>query len=316
MPVENPATSLKISSLIPTVFHEPWWLEIVGCDVVEVESGGKTIGRLPYLLSRRMGFTYIATPPITHFLGPAIDEGEGNVNTRFLKRRSITRDLIDKLPAVSLVKIKCHRGIKDAIAFQEENFKVSVQFTCEVHPASEEVLWRGMRDKTRNVVRRSQETLLTDRPAEVEEFLGFYQKNLDARDLRSHLDLTICKKLIVSSVDRGCGKIYTARKQGGTIAAAIFCVWDAQCAYYLMATDDRESHNGAISLLIWEAVKDATQRNIIFDFDGLHNRGSALLYGGFSANMQPRFVANRSSNFLMKSLWDFRDRNKETSFFH
>ena len=58
------------------------------------------MGRLPYLVRSRFGLKGIWTPPITYFLGPGIDEGDGSPNTRFLKRMEITRELIAKLPKI------------------------------------------------------------------------------------------------------------------------------------------------------------------------------------------------------------------------
>jgi hypothetical protein len=60
-------------------------LRIVPMDasVPAVSSGGKTVGKLTYLLTRRKGLSHIIMPTLTHFLGPALLEGEGSANTRF-----------------------------------------------------------------------------------------------------------------------------------------------------------------------------------------------------------------------------------------
>ena len=62
---------------------------------VRVTSGDQVVGRLPFVISRNMGFTALRMPPFTHLLGPAVDAGQGKPKTQMLKRMSIVRDLID-----------------------------------------------------------------------------------------------------------------------------------------------------------------------------------------------------------------------------
>ena len=58
---QDPASlnSVRLSSpIIPTVFHEDWWLDAAtdgNFSVVEVMSGGRTVGRLPFTMTSRRG---------------------------------------------------------------------------------------------------------------------------------------------------------------------------------------------------------------------------------------------------------------------
>ena len=125
--------------LAPTIFHEDWWLNAAtggNFDVTQVIAGGRTVGRLPFNTTKRFGLKMIRMPVLTYFLGPAIDEGEGSPNTRFLKRLEITRGLLEKLPRASWQYVKCHGGITEVIAFQELGFRTYVQFTHEIRPSS------------------------------------------------------------------------------------------------------------------------------------------------------------------------------------
>ena len=84
----------------PTIFHEDWWLDAATngqYEVAEVASGGSVFGRLPYRMTSRFGMKWCTAPELTYFLGPAVDEGTGNVYTRFMRKLEITRDLIRKL---------------------------------------------------------------------------------------------------------------------------------------------------------------------------------------------------------------------------
>lgn len=125
------------NKLTPTIFHEPWWLEAATrgrIDFAEATDGGRTVGRLPYMVNSRYGLTSSNMPTLTHFLGPGIDDGGGSEANRYVKRNSITQELIRKLPQLSSFRQKMHRGICDALPFQAQGYGVQVQFTFEIEP--------------------------------------------------------------------------------------------------------------------------------------------------------------------------------------
>ena len=260
-----------------------------------VTSGGKQIGRLPFILARELGTRICAAPRLAHFLGPAIDEGEGGTVTRTLRRARIARELIEALPGTDAFYQRCHRGITETIAFQEIGFDTGVLFTHEIAPAPEDVLWRAMRDKTRNVIRRAQERLTVGELHAAAEFFAFYKANLDRRGARNHYDPATAIAVCEAALLQRRGRILTARDETGAPVAAIFYVWDATAAYYMLSSRCRDADNGAVALLLWEAVRDAAGRGLVFDMDGSGTVGSALFYAGFGGVIRPRYIVSRSS---------------------
>jgi hypothetical protein len=283
--------------LAPTIFHEEWWLDAAtggNFDVAEVIVGGRTVGRLPFIATKRFGLKMIRMPVLTYFLGPAIDEGEGSPNTRFLKRLEITRKLLEKLPRASWQYVKCHGGITEVIAFQELGFRTYVQFTHEIAPGPVEVLWQQMRNKTRNVIRKAEEQFSVTELTDPVEFVRLFERNLEAKRLDNGLDVALCLKTISASLERQRGRILAALDEEKQVVAANFCVWDEISSFYLLSTRCDSSGNGASSLLLWEAIKESTRRGLVFDFAGLGDKGSVLHYSGFGASISVRYVAVRA----------------------
>jgi hypothetical protein len=305
----NPAA--HFDPLTPTIFHEEWWLDAAtgsNYDVAEVRTDGRVVGRLPFSVTRRFGIRVIRMPALTYFLGPAIDDGEGGLNTRFLKRLKITRELIDQLPSTSFQYVKCQRGTGDVIAFQELGFRTHVQFTYEIEPTAVDTLWGHLRNKTRNMIRKAEEQFTVTQFTDPDSFVRLFGDNLSARNLQTEIDSTLCRKIISACVDRERGKILIARNDKNQIVAANFCVWDATSAYYLLSTRSQNSGNSVGSLLLWEAIKYSLCRGLVFDFAGLGNKGSVLLYSGFGGSVSPRYVAVRSQRLArmlveLKSFW-------------
>jgi hypothetical protein len=117
------------------------------------------------------------------------------------------------------------------------------------------VLWQALRDKTRNAIRRAEERYAVEPLPDVDEFLWFYDRNLQVAVKSNHLDNAITQKLIEACLERHSGRILTAIGAERNPVAAIFCVWDGMTA---------ETGNGAISLLLWQAIQSALQKGLVF----------------------------------------------------
>jgi hypothetical protein len=282
----------------PTIFHEPWWLDMTTqgrLKMVESHENGHVVGRLYYPQHNRCGIISSNMPPFTHFLGPAINPGSGSPLTRRLKTLSITADLIAKLPRMSAFRQKMHRGITDAVAFQAAGFDSLVQFTYEIQPDNEQVIWSGMRDKTRNAIRNGMKLHNITGDFDPDRFIDFYRRNVKGLGLRENVDLEIARRLTRRCVEQRCGKFLVAKDERGVDKAAIFIVWDHHSCYYLMSTRAADSSYGAIPSLLWEAIKFAAASGRIFDFDGVINEGSVKLFLGFGSEASPRYIVERST---------------------
>jgi Acetyltransferase (GNAT) domain len=298
-PANTAPTQQPNSILTPTIFHEDWWLNAAtngGYEVAEVSLGDKVVGRLPYFRKKFYGMNWGALPTLTHFLGPAVDEGPGNINTRFIRHLEITRELIEKLPPASYTRIKCHHAVRDVIPFQEQKFKTTVQFTWEIHPQPKETLWENIRDKRRGAIRRGEKAVKVSQLDDPAAFIRFYAANLGTKGIQSNIDLPIATRIIEECLARQRGKILAATDiKTGAIHACVFYAWDSRAAYYIMTTRTPESSNGAIALLVWHAMQDASERQLIFDFDGLATPGSIMFYAGFGGTVEARYVATKMS---------------------
>ena len=293
------AAQTAFDRLTPTIFHERWWLEAATrgrVDFVEVTDGGRTVGRMPYMVNSRYGLASSNMPTLTHFLGPGIDDGGGSEANRYVKRHSITQELIRKLPSLSSFRQKMHRGICDALPFQAQGYNVHVQFTFEIEPYPEAVIWKAMRDKTRNVIRRAAENFDVHESSDPEAFFHLATAHLEQRNMRANIDFDICQEIAMQAINRGRGHILVAREIAtGEPKAAIFCVWDNNTYYYLMSTRAPDAGNGVVPLLLWSAIQSATSMGYVFDFDGIINAGSILLFSGFGGKTSPRYIVTKAS---------------------
>jgi hypothetical protein len=266
--------------------------------------GGNVVGRLPYRIQKKpFGVTVLDMPTLVHTLGPVVAPEFAGANfPRSLKEVTIIRDLLAQLPKASHIVFRLHGGITNTLAFEAAGFTTCPNYTVEIKPDTADVLWRQMRDKTRNSIRRAQERLHIEVSTDVETFIDFYVGNLQYAGRNSHYDRALSLRLVSECLKRGVGRILVAKGENDQIQAGIFTMWDSTKEYYFMSTRRQDSINGAVSLLIWEALQHASQLGLILDMDGIHvvNEGipNLLLLTGFGGILTPRYVVQRSSRWI------------------
>lgn len=295
----QPQAQAQADPILPTIFHERWWLDAVTAgrwEAAEVRQGGRCVGWMPYVVGRHRGFRVSVMPPLAHLLGPAIDAGSGTGNTRWLRRLGILEDLVAQLPPLALFSQTCHPDLPDVLGFQALGFESFVQFSAEVPPQPQASTWAALRDKTRNVIRRAQEQAAIETLADPAEFTRFYMDNLARAGGRSYFDVDRIVPLYEAAHARSRARILAARARGGGLVAAVFYVWDARRMWYFLSTrSPQAANNGAVSLLVWEGMRLAGERGLVFDFDGIASAGAARFYSGFGARIRPRFAVYRRS---------------------
>ena len=287
------------AALPGSLFHEHWWLAAASNGrfrEVTVSRGNRVVGRLPFVLSRRLGFIVCQMPPFTHVLGPVAAAGAGKPQTQLLQRLSIVRSLIEQLPRSDAFKCALDYSISDGLAFQEHGFHVSPQYSFEIDcRISLEDIWNGMHFKTRQHIRRAEEKFSIDRIENPHEFVKFYQCNLKKRRVKNDIDFTTFADVFSQSLSRCCGEILCARWPDGKITAMTYLVWGHGRMYYLLSARAGDpGDNGSVNLLIWSAIKRAHDLGLRLDLDGVSTVGTARFLSGFNGTVTLRMVIRRT----------------------
>jgi len=155
----------------------------------------------------------------------------------------------------------------DITPFLHAGFEVKVQPTLLLNckpPLAE--LWAGLRDKTRNAIRRAREQLTVQCIEDVSQFTRFYEENLE--DDIPYFSLAASAAATAAACDRKQGKIVAATDADGVDHAMVVFLWDDHQVYYLHSSRKKNlAHAGAVSLLLWTGIELAHSRGLWFDFD-------------------------------------------------
>jgi hypothetical protein len=288
------------------LFHEPWWLDAVTqghFEEVRVTSNDQVVGRLPFVISRKMGLTTLRMPPFTHLLGPVVDAGEGKPQTQLLKRMSIVRDLLDQLPKFDHFKQALSASTVDGLAFQDRGFEITPQYTFRIDCRRDpQQIWQDMHFKTRQHIRRAEEKFRVSTVEDAGRFIQFYDANVQKQGLTNNIDFTPFGTVLSESQMRDCGEILCASWPDGTPTAMVFLVWGHGTMYYLLSTRASDAgDNGSVNLLLWVAVQRAHARGLVLDLDGVSSSGTARFLSRFGGSLEMRLIVRRSK-FLYSAL--------------
>ncbi len=281
-----------------TIFHEDWWLDAVAPGQwreVACERGGANVGVLRFLERRHSGMKACVMPQLTRVLGPVVKALAGKSESRLRFNHSVISDLLAAIGDFEHVEMTLDPACVDLTPFLERGCEIGVLQTFLLDCTQPiEKLWTGLRDKTRNVVRRAREKLMVKELDDAQLFTSFYKANLDGE--KAYFDLRLVGSIFTAARARGQGRILAAIDGAGMVHAKVFLVWDDRYVYYFLSTRDRKAADiGAVSLLIWSGIEFANQRGLWFDFDGITNDPRFQFMVGFGGEIATRYNVTRTT---------------------
>jgi hypothetical protein len=282
-----------------SIFHEDWWLDAVSpgqWQEVACLRGGRVVGYLRFVERREGGATICEMPQITRLLGPVVTPQSGKTEARIRATHSIVTELLQQIAGYDHVEMTLDVGFSDVAPFLASGYEVKVHPTFLLDCKREiEDLWAGLRDKTRNVIRRARERLIVRNIDNVNQFVDFYRANLEGAE--SYFDPSLMAPAFVAAHARQQGQIVAAVDSDGNVHSTVFFVWDDRHFHYFLSTRDKSvAHLGAASLLLWKGIELAHSRGLCFDFDGgIANDARYKFMVAFGGEVANRFDIVRST---------------------
>ncbi len=279
------------------VYQQYWWLNCVrgtNCHEATVQRGGLTVGRLSFSVKRvRMGFLWGENHPWSHVGGPILSR-----NLTRGMQSEVLDELLAQLPGNTSYRFVSSSQLSYSDLVKSAFVKVGFTYTKEVNyvrrPGTLDVMSELKSKHRTHIKAAAREMEIVELSAE--EFVNFYQSNLEALGRTSRAPLAIVKHLITVGAERRQIRVIAARRRRlqkdltftshVPYDAAIACARDKGRYYYWMSTRRRHlccsqqkpPHPDAIKLLVMNAMHHAQSLGLIFDADGVTSPGSDHLY--------------------------------------
>jgi hypothetical protein len=274
------------------LFEQPWWLEAVApgqWHAATVTRGGEVIARMAYVLRRRYGLTFLTQPPLTQTLGPWIRPAEGKYENRLSDQHERMTELIQQLPSCDLFSQTFSPTILNALPFHWNGYQTRILYTYRISDLSDlDLLWKECHEGCRRAIRKAEKQVVVREDLGIESFYEVIRKTYARQDMEPPYGIERLSPLIEACERHGAGRIFHAEDAQGRIHGVLFLVWDSRAAYYLIGGGDPDLRNsGAQSLLMWQAIKFASSRARVFDFEGSMHQPIERFFRSFGARQTP-----------------------------
>jgi hypothetical protein len=257
-----------------------------------------------------MGFCKLAEgiqAPWTNYCAPSFGHLSGDLDAS--RQSDIAFRLALQLPRSRSYRLICPHFTNKAVlaGFERAGFEVETQssYLVDLRGVATESVVAHLDMSTRQRYRKAEKKLEV---IEIDPsmFFHLYRRNLAARAKISYSDLQIAERLANAcrTAEHKCIRITAARAKDMPadgpqfLHAAIACLQDDAFSYYWMSTrntnaTDPDVRNGAVKLLIVDAIAHSSRAGLIFDFDGTTTTGTSELYQGFRGTKVDRYVLTR-----------------------
>ena len=295
----------KEEKTIP-IFSKDFWLDCVceqdNWDVILLKSNGRVIASLPYYIRRSKIFNRITMPKLTQTMGIWIKYPEQQKYANKLAyEKEIFLNLINSLPKCDQFNQNFHYSISNWLPFYWMGFNQTTRYTYVIENLNNlDNLFLNFRENIRREIRKAEKIVKIYSNDNIEEFYRLNSMTFLRQNIKIPYSLDFIRKLDKACSKMNCRKIFFAKDEKGRLHSAIYIIWDNESAYYLMGGSNPELRNsGATSLLMWEAIRFASQVTKKFDFEGSMIEPIEKFFRAFGATQKPYFNISKTNSKLL-----------------
>lgn len=285
--------------LTESIFLQAWWWEAV-CPSREsrfFSVEGKAFW--PLAERKRLGmFKVLAMPDLTQHAGP------------YLSERKYFIEIFDRIP--NHVSLAFNLGFEldsEEIDYLESK-GVSV-LPCVTHRIEDcsdpEAVFARIKDSQKRQIRKALRTLHPTSTCRIEDLIVLQKETFARRGMKMPFSENTVRKLYNSVMAHGAGRLIGLEDGKGKIMAAGLFVYDRKVCYSLTHGFHKTATGmGAGSLLQWEGIRLASEKKLVFDFEGSNIESIARFNLSFGATEKKYHRLCRYSPLLA---WSLRLRN-------
>jgi hypothetical protein len=256
-----------------SIFQEAWWLDAVApgsWQAIEIGGGQDLQARLPYVASRYPLFTSIRQPFFTQTLGPWYRPQGGKHATELSREHELAKELVARLPRCDFFSMNFHHSVTNWLPYTWLGFDAVPKVTYVIDRlGTKEQLWDGLKDNIRREIKKAEKRVEVVRSADVDLFVEMNRKTFQRQQMDIPYSPEALRRVDAACVARDARRMYFARDEQQRVHAALYIVSDERCAYYLLGgADPALRTSGAMSLLMWNAMLDASKTSVGFNFEG------------------------------------------------
>jgi hypothetical protein len=297
----------KSEPTIP-IFSRDWWLDAVcgetNWDVVLVEKGGEIVGSLPFYFKKRFGSRIITMPPLTQTMGPWIKNHAQRCSKRVSCEVKVVSELIDSLPPFGSFDQRFHYSVTNWLPFYWRGFQQTTRYTYIIPDLTNlEKVFKEFDHSVRSYISKAQSNVEVVASDDIRTFYEINSWTFRRQGMDVPYSYDFVRRLDSKCHENGKRRILMAKDKSDEIRAALYLVWCEESAYTLMSgINPKFRTDGAMKLLVWEAIKFASEVIKQFDFEGSMLKAIEMRNRSFGAIQVPYSYVTKTNAFHLKLL--------------
>lgn len=256
-----------------SLFATSWWLDAVADGrwrANAVSEGGAVVAAWPTVTRGSPFGTIHAGAPLTPFLGPLFVPEPTRLRRRSRELKAIEL-LLAELEPYAHLEARCNPAFDYWTPLHWRGFSQTTHYTWRLAgPRDPGALWRELRENVRREVRKAEKRGVAVEPGTLADLRALWEPALRRREQSAGSgNPELLARIEAAAAARDARSLLVARDGEGRLHAAGYFVRDGHFAYYLVgATEPELRGNGGFSLVVWQAICEAFERGLGFDFEG------------------------------------------------
>lgn len=250
-----------------SIFEHSWWLDIVAPDswkeVLVKDNNGNVIARMPYVIRKKSVIMPQKTQTLGIWFSPSVEND-------FDKIKEIIYTLDETLGQYKYVNIQLNPKCKYVLPFRWKGYTVETTFTYRINDLKNtDQLYRKLGKSTKKNIRYAENRVEIESSRNFDNMWDLLQKTYALQGRSYKVSKELSRHLFDECLKRENGIYLEAKDREGNVHSCGFFVYDENVFYYLTgARDPAFSKSQSQILLLWEAVRMASYKSKVFDFEG------------------------------------------------
>ena len=253
----------------------------------------------------------LCQPAFTPYGGPTFNYPEGQkIERRYSFEQKATAGVIASLPAFSELEINCRIDLDNTLPFIWEGFEDRKKYTYLLNlEQAEDEIWANFRENIRRQIRKAEKSLKIERSEDAELIDRMLKSKFSEQTTAYPIqDAKVYQRIVDFLKKHNCGELLVAKDDNDKVHACLLWIHDANSAYYLIGGADQEHKNsGAMSLLMWNAIKDSKSVSLEqekklkqFNFEGSMIPAIEKYLRGFGGVLTPYSCLYKNNSIGLK----------------
>lgn len=287
------------------IYSKSWWMDAIcgkeNWDVWVYEQGDNIVAAMPYYIEYRNERKYITKAPLTQNNGILFAYPN---DMKFVAKQAFEEKVInaanDFIESLNLdvYEQQYHYSFNNWLPFFWQYYTSIVRYTYVIEDTNNlDAIWKNFSSKQRSIIRKGSKEIRFKRGLDPYIFYREHEKIFLKQGLKCPFSLDLWLRLYNACKDKNAGEIFYAEDAEGNITSLIFLVWDEKSAYHLLAGSIPEYQKlDTYSALTWEAIKYASEKGLMYDFEGSVIKRISKAIREFGATPKPYFRIRKVFN--------------------